>query len=38
MGEIIGVQLNPPRAQTNIQELTKILKFTQYLWMSVCNP
>jgi hypothetical protein len=25
MGEISGVQLNPPRAQTNIQGMTKIL-------------
>jgi hypothetical protein len=25
MGEISGAQLNPPRAQTNIQGMTKIL-------------
>jgi hypothetical protein len=25
MGEISGVQLNPPRPQTNIQGMTKIL-------------
>ena len=35
VGEISGVHLNPPRAQTNILEMTKILKFTQDPWMSV---
>jgi hypothetical protein len=27
MGEISGAQLNPPRAQTNIQGMTKNFKF-----------
>jgi hypothetical protein len=34
MGEISGVQLNPPRSQTNIQGMTKILSsFKTLQWV-----